>query len=180
MNTQMTGRAVIEFTRWTKDTPPSGWHFASAGRNPELLRFWDGMMWSEPVHESASETEFERVGRLPDMTVTPSAVWWRTLTAESLAWLHAEGALWHGETDETPTEQPKAERERRAAIPAAVAVDRIIWRQELQQTLGVSLETISRYLRTPGKLPPPDVNLNAKSVGWRVSTLHAAGVNVPA
>jgi len=171
---------MIEFTRWKKDAPPLGWHFASADRNPELLRFWDGALWSEPVHESASEKEFERAGRLPDLTVMPGAVWWRTLTAASLAWLHAEGALWHGEAGGTPTEPPKADRERRAVTPAAVAVDRLIWRQELQQAFGVSLDTMSRYIKTPGKLPPPDVNLNAKRVGWRVSTLHAAGVNVPA
>lgn len=58
--------------------------------------------------------------------------------------------------------------------------DRILWRQELQQKLGVSLDTMTRYLKTPGKLPPPDVNLSPKKIGWRVSTLHAAGVKVPA
>ena len=58
--------------------------------------------------------------------------------------------------------------------------DRIIWRQELQQLLCVSLDTMTRYLKTPGKLPPPDVALNTKKTGWRVSTLHAAGVKVPA
>ena len=62
---------------------------------------------------------------------------------------------------------------------AGFAVDRMVWRQELQATLGVSLDTMSRYLRTPGKLPPPDVSLNAKRVGWKMSTLHAAGICIP-
>lgn len=58
--------------------------------------------------------------------------------------------------------------------------DRIIWRQELQRTLGVSLDTMTRYMKTPGKLPPPDVKLNPKKTGWKVSTLHAAGILIPA
>lgn len=56
--------------------------------------------------------------------------------------------------------------------------DRIIWRQELQKLLDVSLDTMTRYLKTPGKLPTPDVALNSKKTGWRLSTLHAAGVKV--
>lgn len=59
-------------------------------------------------------------------------------------------------------------------------VDRIIWRQDLQKILSVSLDTMTRYLKTPGKLPPPDVNLNVRKVGWKLSTLHAAGLKVPA
>lgn len=58
--------------------------------------------------------------------------------------------------------------------------DRIIWRQDLQRILSVSLDTMTRYLKSPGKLPPPDVALNSKKIGWKVSTLHAAGVKVPA
>lgn len=58
--------------------------------------------------------------------------------------------------------------------------DRIIWRQDLQKILAVSLDTMARYLKTPGKLPPPDVALSSKKIGWRLSTLHAAGVKVPA
>lgn len=63
--------------------------------------------------------------------------------------------------------------------PGLPVVDRLIWRQELQQVLAVSLDTMSRYIKAPGKLPPPDVNLNAKKVGWKVSTLHAAGIHIP-
>lgn len=65
---------------------------------------------------------------------------------------------------------------RRPMMPPVV--DRLIWRQELQQALGMSLDTMTRYMRQLGKLPQP-VNLNPKRVGWKLSTLRAAGVDLP-
>ena len=55
--------------------------------------------------------------------------------------------------------------------------DTVIFRPDLMQRLGVCSETIRRYLKAK-KLPPPDVALSAKKVGWRLSTLRAAGINL--
>lgn len=177
MSKRKGGGATITFTPWTKGVPPVGWHFASADRDPEKLRYWDGAMWSLWVHESGSDGEFERAGSIYDMELTPGAVWWRTLTAAALAWLEAEGAQWHGAPVGTRALPRHRDCEGRPVESAGL--DRIIWRQELQRALGVSLDTVSRYLQTPGKLPPPDVALSAKKTGWRLSTLRAAGVNLP-
>ena len=57
------------------------------------------------------------------------------------------------------------------------AEDPVIWRPELQRRLEVCSETIRRYLKD-GKLPPPDVAMSAKKMGWRLSTLRAHGVNL--
>lgn len=61
--------------------------------------------------------------------------------------------------------------------PATPDMDRVIWRCDLQTRLGVSRETIRRWLRA-ARLPPPDVQLTAHSTGWKASTLRAAGINV--
>lgn len=55
--------------------------------------------------------------------------------------------------------------------------DRVIWRRELQETIDVSSETVRRWLRD-GKLPLPDVKLSYRTMGWRMSTLRAAGINL--
>lgn len=55
--------------------------------------------------------------------------------------------------------------------------DRVIWRPDLQQIVGVSSETVRRWLKT-GKLPAPDVALSRRTMGWRISTLRAAGINL--
>lgn len=61
-----------------------------------------------------------------------------------------------------------------------VGDDPVIWRSELRQMLGgVCSETIRLWMKS-GKLPAPDVKLSLKTMGWRLSTLHAAGINVPA
>lgn len=57
------------------------------------------------------------------------------------------------------------------------AVDRVVYRQELQRELGVVSETMRRWIRD-GKLPKPDVALSRRTMGWRLSTLHAAGVGI--
>lgn len=56
--------------------------------------------------------------------------------------------------------------------------DRVIWQPELRKLLGgVSQVTIKRH-RDNGKLPAPDVFMSRKTVGWRWSTLCAAGVRL--
>lgn len=57
------------------------------------------------------------------------------------------------------------------------AEDPVIWRPELQQRLEVCSETIRRYIKAK-KLPPPDVAMSAKKMGWRLSTLRAHGINL--
>lgn len=56
-------------------------------------------------------------------------------------------------------------------------VDRVIFRPELQRRLDVCSETIRRYVKDK-KLPPPDVAMSAKKLGWRLSTLRQAGINL--
>lgn len=55
--------------------------------------------------------------------------------------------------------------------------DRVIWRPDLATELHVCSETLRRWMRA-GKLPPPDVAITRKTLGWRVSTLRAAGINL--
>lgn len=57
--------------------------------------------------------------------------------------------------------------------------DKVIWRHDLQAMLSVSSETMRRWLNS-GKLPTPDVAMYRKTLGWRVSTLRANGINLPA
>lgn len=55
--------------------------------------------------------------------------------------------------------------------------DRIIYRQDLYKMLGVTSETLRRYLRDK-KIPPADIAITQRTVGWRLSTLQAAGINL--
>lgn len=55
--------------------------------------------------------------------------------------------------------------------------DRVIWRPDLQKMMGVSSETIRRWMKAK-RLPTPDVAMTRKTLGWRVSTLRAHGVNL--
>lgn len=55
--------------------------------------------------------------------------------------------------------------------------DRVIWRPDLQEEMHVSSETIRRWMKD-GKLPAPDVFMSRKTMGWRVSTLRHAGINL--
>lgn len=57
------------------------------------------------------------------------------------------------------------------------STDRIIFKQELQELLHVSPETIRRW-RREGRLPNPDLELSLKTVGWRASTLEQAGIRL--
>lgn len=56
--------------------------------------------------------------------------------------------------------------------------DHILWRADLPAELNVSSETVRRWIKQ-GKLPKPDVDLTLQSKGWRLSTLRAAGINLP-
>lgn len=55
--------------------------------------------------------------------------------------------------------------------------DRVIWRPELQKMMGVTSETIRRWMKAK-RLPAPDVAMSRKTLGWRISTLRASGVNL--
>lgn len=57
----------------------------------------------------------------------------------------------------------------------AVVEDRVIWRRELQEAMQVRSDTIRRWIKTE-KLPQPDVKISQKTLGWRLSTLQAAGI----
>jgi hypothetical protein len=49
-------------TTWHKGPPPSiGWWPASTGRNPNILRWWNGAQWSRaaPVEFNAKQAEQE-------------------------------------------------------------------------------------------------------------------------
>lgn len=59
----------------------------------------------------------------------------------------------------------------------AAAADRVIYRAELCDALGVVSETMRRWIRDK-KLPEPDVALSRRTMGWRLSTLHAAGIRI--
>lgn len=56
--------------------------------------------------------------------------------------------------------------------------DPIIWRGELHERLQVTSNTVRRWIKDK-KLPAPDVALSLKTRGWRLSTLRAAGINLP-
>lgn len=56
--------------------------------------------------------------------------------------------------------------------------DPIIWRSYLQTKLDKHSDTIRRWL-IDGTLPKPDINPTRKTMGWRLSTLMAAGINIP-
>lgn len=57
------------------------------------------------------------------------------------------------------------------------AQDRIIYRQDLYKLIGVTSETLRRWI-IDGKMPPADIAISRRTVGWRLSTLHAAGIKL--
>lgn len=72
----------------------------------------------------------------------------------------------------------KAEPIREPVRSGPVVTDPVLWRHELQSVLCVSSETMRRWIKTR-HLPAPDVALSKRTQGWRLSTLHAAGIKVP-
>ena len=63
------------------------------------------------------------------------------------------------------------------AAPASAHDDRVIMRDDLCAQLDVHRETVRRWLRD-GRLPKPDVAITVRRIGWRRSTLVAAGIGV--
>ena len=55
--------------------------------------------------------------------------------------------------------------------------DRVIWRPDLHALLDVTADCVRKWIKS-GKLPAPDVALSRKTMGWRLSTLRAAGINL--
>lgn len=55
--------------------------------------------------------------------------------------------------------------------------DRIIFRDDLCVLLQVGSEAIRRWIKS-GKLPKPDVAITRRTLGWRLSTLNAAGIRL--
>lgn len=55
--------------------------------------------------------------------------------------------------------------------------DRVIWRPELTKLMGVTSNTVRRWMKTE-RLPKPDVDMSRKTQGWRISTLRSAGINI--
>jgi hypothetical protein len=55
--------------------------------------------------------------------------------------------------------------------------DRVIYRADLCKSLRVCSETIRRYMKAD-KLPKPDVMLSRQTMGWKASTLRAAGIDI--
>jgi predicted DNA-binding transcriptional regulator AlpA len=58
-------------------------------------------------------------------------------------------------------------------------IDRVIFRPELMKTMNVTSETIRRWM-IARRLPAPDVAMSHKTLGWRLSTLRNAGINLAA
>ena len=58
-------------------------------------------------------------------------------------------------------------------------IDRVIFRPELMKTMNVTRETIRRWM-IARRLPAPDVAMSRKTLGWRLSTLRNAGINLAA
>lgn len=56
--------------------------------------------------------------------------------------------------------------------------DPIIMRPQLQRWLGRHSDTVRKWMRDK-RLPQPDVAMSRESIGWKVSTLRAAGIMYP-
>ena len=58
-----------------------------------------------------------------------------------------------------------------------VAADPIVWRDDLREVLGVSNQTVLRWLKT-NVLPKPDIYPTRKTMGWKLSPLRSAGFDI--
>jgi predicted DNA-binding transcriptional regulator AlpA len=56
-------------------------------------------------------------------------------------------------------------------------IDRVLLRTELRGLLNVSKETMRRWLKE-NRLPRPDVEISRRTLGWKVSTLRRAGIDL--
>jgi len=61
--------------------------------------------------------------------------------------------------------------------PAPALVDRLIFRDDMADALGVGKEALRRWIRD-GRLPKPDVAITRRTTAWRLSTLRAAGIGM--
>ena len=59
----------------------------------------------------------------------------------------------------------------------AESEDRVIWRKDLCAQCKVCSETVRRWLNS-GKLPKPDVEISRRTMGWKLSNLRAAGIDI--
>lgn len=55
--------------------------------------------------------------------------------------------------------------------------DPILTRAYIMERLDKKADTVRKWIKS-GKLPPPDVALSRKTMGWKRSTLVAAGINL--
>lgn len=56
-------------------------------------------------------------------------------------------------------------------------VDPIVWRDQLQEAMRISGETVRRWIRD-GKLPKPDIYPTRQCMVWHQSTLRAVGLDI--
>lgn len=55
--------------------------------------------------------------------------------------------------------------------------DRILYRPDLCKALQITSETLRRWIIAK-KIPAPDIALSRQALGWRLSTLNAAGIGL--
>lgn len=55
--------------------------------------------------------------------------------------------------------------------------DRVIFRADLCKMLNVGSECVRRWVLA-GRIPKPDVAITSRTVGWKLSTLQAAGIGL--
>ena len=60
-----------------------------------------------------------------------------------------------------------------------MTADKVIMRHDLQAMMSVTSETVRRWIKQ-GRLPKPDVAISYRTMGWKISTLHNSGINLPA
>lgn len=65
----------------------------------------------------------------------------------------------------------------RDRFPVTSVEDPILTRADIMVRLKCSRETVRQWLKA-GKLPPPDVAISRKTMGWKRSTLIDAGISI--
>lgn len=70
-------------TKWHKGPPPSiGWWQASNARQSRILRWWNGVHWSEPVHVTESAEKAARIAKFRDYGCSVQDIY------EGIEWKH--------------------------------------------------------------------------------------------